>query len=171
MGKTVKPPSQRGSSDDFQTPPKALKLLMPHLRPFKIIWECAEGQGLLSNALRQEGFEVIGTDLLDGHDFLMWQPECYDVIVTNPPYRFKNEFLERAYLIGKPFALLLPLTTFETKRRQRLFRDFGVEVIFLPDRINFLTPSGQGTGAWFAVAWFTWGLNIGKQLNFPDGRR
>jgi hypothetical protein len=68
--------------------------------------------------------------------------------------------------VKKPFALLLPLTTFETTKRQKLFKKYGVEVIFLPKRINFETPSGKGSDSWFAVAWFTNWLNIGKQLIF-----
>lgn len=65
-----------------------------------------------------------------------------------------------------PFALLLLLTTFETRRRQRLFKEYGVEIIVLPKRINFETPSGKGSWSWFVVAWFTNWLNIGKSLVF-----
>lgn len=87
-------------------------------------------------------------------------------IITNPPYTIKNQFLERCYLLGLPFALLMPLASLETTKRQKLFRKFGVEVILLPKRVDFETPSGNGSGAWFAVAWFTCGLNIGKELTF-----
>ena len=68
--------------------------------------------------------------------------------------------------MGKPFAFLLPLTTFETRKRQYLFQKYGLEVIFFDKRINFETPSGKGSGSWFATAWFTNGLNIGKEMNF-----
>jgi len=98
--------------------------------------------------------------------FLKWVPEEFDCIVTNPPYSLKNEFLERCYELKKPFALLLPLTALETRRRQRLFKEYGVEIVVLPKRINFETPSGRGSGSWFAVGWFTNWLNIGKQLVF-----
>jgi hypothetical protein len=93
-------------------------------------------------------------------------PEHYDCIITNPPFSIKQQFLERAYMLGKPFAFLLPLTTLETKKRQDLFRLYGLEIILLDRRINFFTPSGMVSSAWFATAWFTWGLNIGKQLSF-----
>ncbi|MEM3859736.1 MAG: hypothetical protein QW478_10090, partial [Candidatus Micrarchaeaceae archaeon] len=88
----------------------------------------------------------------------------FDAIVTNPPFSLKQEFLIRCYELQKPFALLLPLTTFETKKRQDLFKKYGVEVIFFPKRINFETPDGSGNGSWFATAWFTWGLNLGRSL-------
>lgn len=162
----MKPPLSTSYANDFQTPPTALLPLIPFLKKEWTVWECACGKGNLVRKLEEEGFNVIGTDILTGHDFLYWKPDNFDCIVTNPPYKLKQQFLERCYQIGKPFALLLPLTTFETKSRQSLFYKYGIEVIFLSSRINFETPSGRGSGSWFAVAWFTWGLNLGSQMRF-----
>ena len=113
-----------------------------------------------------KGYFTIGTDILSGHDFLTWKPEKFDCIITNPPFSLKQQFLQRAYDLGKPFAFLLPLTTFETTKRQQLFDKYGLEVILFDKRINFETPSGKGSSSWFATAWFTNGLKIGKQLTF-----
>ena len=151
--------------DDFQTPKGALAPLMPYLP--KKIWECACGEGILVGHLRSNGFQVLATDIKDGHDFLSWMPDrnSFDCVVTNPPYSLKDAFLKRCYLLEKPFALLLPLTTLEGKRQMWL-EEYGIEIILLNKRINFITPSGQGSGSWFATAWFTNGLNLGKQLNY-----
>ncbi len=170
--KMSKLPQNVVSSDDFQTPPHAINPLLPYLSTEWIIWECATGNGNLERALKAAGYSCYGTDIIYGQDFLATSVTARgyerDCIVTNPPYSLKNEFLEHCYKLQRPFALLLPLTTFETKKRQALFREHGVEVIFLPKRINFETPSGQGSGSWFATAWFTWGLNIGQQLTFSE---
>jgi len=162
----MKPPLQQGSSNDFQTPPIALSPLSPFLNKDWVIWECACGKGNLSTALADWGHKVIATDIVDGKDFLTWKPEKFDCIITNPPFSLKQQFLERCYELQKPFALLLPLTTFETAKRQNLFKENGVEVILFDKRINFETPSGKGSGSWFATAWFTSGLKIGKELIF-----
>jgi len=162
----MKPPLSTKFADDFQTPSIALNPLIPYLKREWIIWECAEGKGYLTQELRSKGFNAIGTDILTGRDFLIWEPGKYDCIVTNPPYSLKERFLYRCYQLGKPFALLLPLTTLETAKRQILFRKYGVEIVLFDKRINFVTPSGQGSGAWFAVAWFTNWLNIGQALTF-----
>lgn len=163
----MKPPSRQGSPDDFQTPPSALKPLLPYLKPEWVIWECAAGKGNLVRGLMDAGHEVFATDILTGQDFLtMGVPLGVDCIITNPPYKYKQQFLERAYATGRPFALLLPLTTFETAKRQELFRRHGLEVIFFDKRINFTTPSGKGSGSWFATAWFTWKLHLPQTLNF-----
>jgi hypothetical protein len=157
---------KQGNSDDFQTPPIALNPLLPYLKKEWLIWECAEGRGNLTKALKQKGFNVIGTDILQGYDFLNWFPEKFDCIITNPPYSLKQKFIERCYKLNKPFALLLPLTALETLKRQSLFKKWGLELILFDKRINFETPSGKGSGSWFASAWFTNWLNIGRQLTF-----
>jgi len=151
--------------NDFQTPVIALDPLIPYL-PHRI-WECACGKGNIVNYLSSKGFNVLASDINDGHDFLVWSPslDSFDAIVTNPPYSLKDEFLKRCYLLQKPFALLMPLTTLEGKR-QLWLEKYGIEIILLDKILNFETPSGEGTGSWFATAWFTNWLNIGKQITF-----
>jgi hypothetical protein len=162
----MKPPLRQGGKDDFQTPSSALDPLYKFLKPGWTIWECATGKGNLTRAMRKKGYNVISTDILSGKDFLEYKPNQYDCIITNPPFSLKQEFLQRAYCLGKPFAFLLPLTTLESAKRQFLFRNCGLELILFDHRINFETPDGEGDGSWFATAWFTNGLKIGKELTF-----
>lgn len=164
-----RPPSmEQGHSNDFQSPPYILEFLYPYLKKEWTIWEPSCGKGNLVKEFETKGYKVVGTDILTGQDFLTYEPDNYDCIITNPPFSIKQKFLERCYSLRKPFALLLPLTTFETKKRQDLFRSYGLEVIFLPNRVNFETPSGRGSGAWFASCWITNWLNIGKQMTFSN---
>jgi hypothetical protein len=158
MLKTTMPPKRRSSPDDFQTPPEALTPLLPYLPKGWTIWEPAAGKGYLASALRGAGYRVIASDILTGQDFLRWQPaEPWDAIVTNPPYSLRREFIARCYALGRPWAMLMTLTTLEG-RRQELFRRHGVELLLLDRRVNFETPNGTGSGAWFPVAWFCWRL-------------
>lgn len=154
-------------ADDFQTPPEALDPLLPYIPEDSLVWECACGNKNLVKGLHNAGFPVIASDILTGQDFLTWEPDFpYELILTNPPYSLKNEFLERCYSLGKPFALLMPLTALESKKRQSLYREHGLELIILPKRIAFETPSGCKSSPWFSVAWFTYGLDIGRDLTF-----
>ena len=170
----MKLPLQKGSPDDFQTPPIALTPLYPYLNPDWTIWEPACGKGNLVRGLQKNNYSVVGTDLYCDfgneplRNFLDDTPsKVFDCIITNPPFSLKQQFLERCYALEKPFALLLPLTTFETAKRQKLFKKNGVEVIFFDRRINFETPNKvEKSSAWFATAWFTHGLNIGRELSF-----
>ena len=167
---TRPPTQQQGHSDEFQTPSYAVDPLIPYLPAGARIWEPAASTGLMARALEQRGFIVYATR----NDFLSCEPPVFfgaEVIVTNPPYTIKNEFLEHAYSLGLPFAFLMPYTTLETERRQALFRRYGVELIFFNRRVNFITPSGKGSGSWFPTLWLTWGLNIGKALTFERMER
>ena len=64
--------------------------------------------------------------------------------------------------------LLLPITALEGIKRQKLYKQYGLELILFNRRINYETPSGKGSGAYFSSAWFTYGFNLPKQLNFLE---
>jgi hypothetical protein len=158
----MKPPLRAGSPNDFQTPPIAIHPLFQYLRKDWIVWECAS-----TNEFTKNGYRVIESDIKNGKNFLDWKPDQFDCIVTNPPFSIKQEFIERAYEIGKPFAFLLPLTTLATAKRQALFQQYGIEIILFDKRLHFETPNKvTDSKSWFDTAWFTWGLNIGSQLSF-----
>lgn len=177
-----------GSPDEFQTDPRGLDCLMPYIRTTEgsntVIWEPACGHGNLVRGLWERNCEnVIGTDIKDWGpqvklelDFLKKDlPTKYDIIITNPPFSKKEEFMGRCYQLGKPFALLMPITTFDSVERRKLMATHGVEIVFPEGRINFETPNheknvaaGKRTNSWFYTAWFTWGFNIGRQLTFTD---
>lgn len=152
---------QQGHPDHFQTMPDVLIPLLPHLDRKWTIWEPAQGKGYLREGLDDFGFRTIGSDLLTGQDYLAEEPEePWDASVTNPPYTIKDDWLLRSYRLGKPFALLMPVTTLEGKKRQGLFKYFGLDLLMLPRRATFETPNGKVGGAYFLSAWFTWRLPI-----------
>jgi len=150
--------------DEVYTPKEALYPLLPFLKEEWIIWECASGTGELVKHLREENFKVIA-----GKNFFEENFEA-DCIITNPPYSLKGEFLERAYSLKKPFAFLLPLTALEGKKRGALYKEYGIQLIIPNKRINFIVPSGRKAN-WFQVAWFTWGFNLLRDLNFVELKR
>jgi len=159
-----------GHTDEIYTPEYALNPLLPFLKKEWKIWECAWGEGALANHLQKKGFKVgqIGDDFLN--DVVIGIKDKFDCIVTNPPYSKKDEFLKRAYELGKPFAFLLPLTALEGIKRGALYKRYGLQIIIPNRRINFITPNG-GSSSWFATAWFTWGLNLPKDIMFVELNR
>ena len=156
-----------GTYDECQTPPYALEPLYPYL-PFHI-WECAAGEMVLANALVDKGYTVLAADILwrKEDDFFM-DRRVDATIVTNPPYSIKYEWLERCYLLGNPFALLMPVEMLGTAKGQRLFDKYGIEMIFMSPRVDFYMPhkGWEGGGAQFPTAWFTWKLELPEQINF-----
>ena len=85
----------------------------------------------MSRVLEEAGYEVVSRDLVDrGYgevadflsiDNLAWEGN----IVTNPPYKYAQQFVEKALSIipeGKKVAMFLKLTFLEGKARRALFR-------------------------------------------------
>ena len=157
-----------GHTDEMYTPEYALYPLLPYVNKRMRIWECAWGTGTLAFHLQKKGYRVVGDSELD---FLTETfVEEWDAIITNPPYSKKDEFLERAYSLGKPFAYLLPLTALEGIRRGKLYSEHGLQLIVPNRRVNFITPNG-GSSSWFATAWFTWKLYLPQDLMFVELER
>lgn len=144
-------------SDELYTPDIAMDILLPYLKTDMIIYECAVGTGKLKDYFQNKGFKVVS-----GEDFFNDNVENFDVIITNPPYSLKDKFLEKCYQLNKPFALLLPITALEGRKRQKLYNEFGLQILFPEKRIDF---NGKGN-VWFYTAWFTNGFNLPNILNF-----
>lgn len=169
--KTNKPPKAAGRSDHFQTPDWPVDALVPYLKRLgrPQIWESAQGKGQIVRRLEHHEFDVVGTDVMHGFDFLspLAALPDFDVIVTNPPYSVKDEWLQRCFDIGKPFALLLPVTAFGEQERYKMYKKYGIEILLLPKRINFETPSGKKGKSWFYCAWFCWQI-LPEKICFAD---
>ena len=157
--------SKHGPNDEFFTPSIAVEMILPYI-PSHVtrIWECtAITESKIVQVLRNEGYTVIATHIDNGFDFLRREPVDYNLIVTNPPYSIKDEFLQRAFELKKPFMFLLPITTLEGAGRGKMFRENRIQLL-IPDRRFSFTSKKHG--AWFQTSWFTHGLGLEKDLNF-----
>jgi 23S rRNA G2445 N2-methylase RlmL len=149
--------------DEVYTPPEAIVPLIPHLDSQWTIWELSEATGNISRVLKSYHFEVIGTN----YDCLLYSPNYFDAIVSNPPYSIKTKILRRCYELGKPFALLLPMTALEGAERQQLYSKYGLQIILLNKRVKFEIFSGK-QNPWFATAWFTNGLKLTRDIVYTQ---
>ena len=154
---------QREKYDELYTPSEAIYPILKYLDKNKIYWECTDyGSSNITKILKENGFKIIGTGK-EEIDFLNEKPSFdFDVIITNPPYSLKNQFLKKCYEYNKPFLLLLPITTLEGKERNKIFKKYGLEIIVLDKRINFMKNKNN---VWFNTSWFCWKV-LPKQLIF-----
>lgn len=84
--KEAKPARKGATYDQCQTPPYALKPLLPFL-PRVPIWEPAAGEGMLSSGLKAAGFKVIEGDIITGQDFFETPPPQRGAIARLPTRR------------------------------------------------------------------------------------
>lgn len=127
----------REINDFYATEPKAVRLLL-ELENFDYnIWECACGEGHLSEEMIKLGYNVFSSDKYERIycsnkiDFLDFNSQNnlpfvdkFDII-TNPPYKYANDFIEKGLSIlkeGNKMALFLPIRYLEGKTRKNLFK-------------------------------------------------
>ena len=147
--------------DECYTPDYAVEPLLEFLPKGKIIYEPTSGISLnIVNYLNSQGLSCIPSE---GRDFLVDNLPDFDIIVSNVPYSKKDKFIKKCYDLGKPFALLLPVTTLQGNKRGQWFKDYGVELLVLNQRVDF---TGKGSPH-FGVAWFCWNL-LPEKLIFKD---
>lgn len=160
--------NEREANDYYATEPKAVELLMDLETFSNQIYECACGEGHISEILKRHGYEVSSTDLIyrgygeGGVDFLECKPNSIDAdIVTNPPYSKAIEFVEtaiEAITEGHKVAMFLKLTFLETQKRKELFKKYPPKIIYISSSRLVCAKNGDFTNASAAVAyaWYIW---------------
>lgn len=160
--------NERQSHDFYATEPKALELLLK-LETFNNVWECAVGNGHLANVLQKHNILNRASDLVvrdypcEQLDFLAIDNLEYNGdIITNPPYRYANEFILKAINIintNNKLALLLPIRYLEGKARKQIFRTYPPKIIYVSSGKIKCAINGnfkQMTGSAVGYAWFVW---------------
>lgn len=156
--------------DLYETPPVAVQALLRVEKLDHLVWEPACGPGSIVGVLRAAGHEVIAGDLVDygcplstpGIDFLMETraPMKVECIVTNPPFKLGNEFVEKALDLCPRVIMLLRLAFLESERRRRIL-DSGhlARVHVFRKRLPMMHRhgwTGPKAGSGMAFAWFVW---------------
>jgi hypothetical protein len=157
---------EREENDYYATDPKTVAPLFERETFSKDIWEPACGEGHLSEAIKRLGKDVISTDKYPrgyggcGVDFLKQLSGYGCDIITNPPYKYAQEFVEKALeLSGNKVAMFLKLTFLEGQKRKKLFEKYPPKVIYVFSRrqkcaINGKFEETESSAA--AYAWFVW---------------
>lgn len=160
---------EREQDDYYATDPKALELLLELERFDNVILEPACGEGHLSQLLIRKGYAVASRDLIDRgygytQDFLSDDvKEWNGDIITNPPYKYAKQFIEKALNIipeGHKVAMLLRIQFLEGVERKQLFENTPPHTIYvsrgrLKCAKNGDFDANKNNGA-ICFAWFVW---------------
>lgn len=160
----------RQQHDYYATEPKAMELLLAEEQFYPLIWECACGEGHLSKVLEKYGYNVISTDLvyrgfgsIHTMDFLKHRVKSFEGdIITNPPYRYALEFVEKAIETVKPgrkVAMFLKLQFLEGKKRKQFFLKYPPKTVYVSSSRLSCAMNGdfkEYYSSAVAYAWFVW---------------
>lgn len=159
---------ERQHEDFYATEPKATEWLCK-LEQFEgRILEPSCGEGHMSRVLEAAGYEVVSRDLVDrGYgevaDFLAIDNLAWDGnIVTNPPYKYAQQFVEKALSIipeGKKVAMFLKLQFLESQSRRHLFNTQPpIRIWVSSSRLKCAMNANFNayTSSAASYAWFIW---------------
>lgn len=153
--------------DYYATDPAAVEMLLQNETFCSSVWEPACGEGHISKVLTAHGIDVFNTDLVDrgvgtgGIDFLATEERGLAVdIITNPPYKYAREFVERALdavADGQKVAMFLKLTFLEGQGRRELFRNNPPQTVYVSSARLECGKNGEFTGSSaVAYCWIVW---------------
>jgi hypothetical protein len=156
---------ERKPRDLYETPAWVMDAVVDFIDVSGSIWEPSAGSGKMVSALQRHGFDVYGSDVETGHDFLKAERMPHDriaAIVTNPPFVHATTFIEHALRLTRPVsgvvAMLLRTDFDHAKTRQHLFGQcdvFQLKLV-LTKRIRWFensTGSPSVNHAWFVWDW------------------
>lgn len=163
----------REENDYYATDPRAMQDLLKYETFNNDIWEPACGEGNLSEVLKLNGYNVYSTDLIDrGYpdetfDFLQSDIKFKGDIITNPPFKYTNEFILKSLEsveMGAKVAMFLKINYLTGKKRYEEiyskyppYRVYVFSGRYACSKNN--TPEGYKNGAMDYV-WIIWQKGI-----------
>ena len=171
LGATNHTDKERQVDDFYATDPIAIDVLLNDggVKLSPKVWECAAGQGHLSEKLKEYGYDVYSTDLVDrGYgksnvDFLACTEQFDGDIITNPPYKFAKEFVEKGLELvpeGRRVFMFLKLQFLEGKTRRKLFDSGCLKTVYVSSARILCAKNADfegmraGGGSAVAYAWY-----------------
>ncbi len=188
----IRPGETRSVDDWYRTPPEALdalfNVLPPEWRDLGHIWENACGDGVLVDRLIELGYSVYGSDIADRSNGRFDQIDFlnddisgmyFDTILTNPPYRYVNDWIDRSIRHADTVIILSKLQLLESEKRYLRFKNengslkwnlkaifpFSKRLTLWRSHIDHSKRKGSGT---IPYAWFIFDKNHSGNMVYID---
>lgn len=156
---------EREENDYYATDPVAGEWLINLEDLHHNIWECACGEGHLSKVFLNHGFNVKSTDLIDrgfgdgGIDFLKCNEKFDGDIITNPPYKYAEKFIQHALSLiddGNKVCMFLKVQFLEGKSRKKMFAIYPPRVVYISSSRIPCGKNGVFKPSMVAYGWYVW---------------
>src|SRR5699024_106676 len=93
---------ERVENDFYETPTESTIALLGREKFSEVILEPCCMNGYISESLKDYGYDVISNDMVDrgygeyNEDFLNSKSLTADNVITNPPFKYAKEFIEKS---------------------------------------------------------------------------
>jgi hypothetical protein len=153
----------KGNNDECYTPEYAVLPILEFTEQFKnkiILCPFDTEESNFVKILKNNGFHVVYSHIRDNQNFYNYQPEQWDVIISNPPFSNKKEIFERALSFDKPFALLMTLTWLNDSGPKKIFYEKDLQLLMFDKRVAYINAGQQPT---FSSAYYCYNF-LPKQI-------
>ena len=148
-----------GSNDECITLDYAVEPIIKYLPKDWVVWCPFDTED--SEYVKQliaNGNEVIYSHISEGKNYYTYEPEQWDIMISNPPFTNKRGIFERALSFGKPFALLMSNTWLNDAAPKQLFKDKQLQLLMFDKRIKFLNNGVVQNKITFSSSYYCWNL-------------
>jgi len=160
---------EREKDDYYATEPRVIQELFSVEEFSNNIWEPACGEKHLSSEMEWLGKKVLSSDKVArvhgvvAYDFLSEKTWHFNGdIITNPPYKYAMEFIEKAYKQinhGRKIAMFLKITFLEGVKRHHFFKAYPPKTVHVYSSRRKCALNGDFDntgGSPTCYAWYVW---------------
>ena len=153
-----------GNNDECYTPDYGVEPILKYIPKDTTVWcpfDTEDSQFVIQISKQNK---VIRSHLESGQDFFNYEPDEWDMIVSNPPFTDKRKFFERALSFNKPFALIMTNTWLNDSAPKQLFKDKDLQLLMFDKRMKFISPDGRNNDKiTFSSSYYCWNF-LPKQI-------
>jgi len=153
-----------GSNDECYTPSYGVEPILKYIPNGTTVWCPFDKDD--SEFVKQISKinDVVHSHIEDGLDFYEYEPDKWDVIISNPPFTKKRQIFERALSFKKPFALIMSNTWLNDSAPKQLFKDKDLQLLMFDKRMRFNLPNGESNNKiTFSSSYYCWNF-LPKQI-------
>lgn len=152
-------------NDAYFTPSRLVKSYFSTFAPFisksETILEPCVGDGGIAIPLKELGYQVEGTDIVDGDEFdaiklKYWDNKSPDWVITNPPFNQATPIIEHALEHAKKGVIMLLRSSYlePCQNRRHLLDDRIRQVTYCNPRPRFRTDTkGSDSSTVVFIVW------------------
>ena len=161
------------TNDEYYTPDQVWENIWDYLPICDVVFEPFYGKGHTWRWLDESCIydTVLGKKGLNffSHEASKLLKRC-DYVISNPPFSLKYDVIKKLVASGKPFILLLPLSTINTIAFYDAFGDAidHVSLIIPKGRIKFIFDGTVAKSPSFETVYVCWKTEIPKLVFLAD---
>lgn len=147
---------KKTGNDEAYTPLYGVEPILKYIPKGWVIWcpfdkvesefvkQISKTNKVIHSHIEDEYINDIGETV--NKDFFTYEPnEHWDCMISNPPFKGKRLFFEKALSFNKPFALIMTNAWLNDKYSKKVFIDAGkqMQLLLFDERIRFTNTEGR----------------------------